>query len=142
MKGNPSYLLIVEQNNEPDSLSNLFMLDGFDRPIKAYQNTSEALKSLKASDNDYGWNVNLPDLILVDWSFEDQSVTELIKEVKSNKNFRIIPLIILSNQFTEKELKKLYQLGVNSCLIKPSNTQSLRELCSVIHQYWIHNILF
>lgn len=142
MKGNQSYLLIIEPENIDNSLSNILMLDGFTRPIKSYNNTSEALEYLDISNNNYGWNINLPDLIMIDYDSGSKPILEFVQRVKSSNNLKIIPLILLSKQFEDKELEAFYQLGTNSCFIKPQDESSLKQLCNVIHQYWMHTILF
>lgn len=72
------------------------------------------------------------DLIITDINMPDINGLELISFVRSNPNYRSIPLFIISTESSEKDMEKGLALGANEYLTKPFNPVRLQEL---IHRY-------
>ncbi len=58
-------------------------------------------------------------LIITDLNMPNVDGFELIKSIRSNDEFREIPIIILSSLSGNEEIEKGMQCGANSYLIKP-----------------------
>ena len=61
----------------------------------------------------------LPDLILVDYNMPLKNAQEILKELKSDKITKFIPVIIVSSNFTEKRIKELLGAGAFDFINKP-----------------------
>ena len=48
-----------------------------------------------------------------------------------------VPIIMLTSSSHQLDVNKAYDLGVNSYLVKPSNSSELEELMSTFQTYWI-----
>jgi two-component system response regulator len=57
--------------------------------------------------------------------------------VRSHPRFRRIPIVVLTNSDNSAEINRAYDLGANSCLLKPFEPAKLKELLKTINGYWI-----
>ncbi len=68
------------------------------------------------------------DLIITDINMPDINGLELISYVRSNPNYRSIPLFIISTESSEKDLERGIALGADEYLVKPFNPEQLLGL--------------
>lgn len=77
-----------------------------------------------------------PDLILLDLNMPKKDGIEALKEIKSNKDFKSIPVIVLTTSSAEEDIIKSYELGVNSFITKPVTFEGLVKVIKEIDNYW------
>lgn len=68
-----------------------------------------------------------PDVIVTDLMMPRVNGYQLITKIKSGESHKNIPVIVLSNIDGAKERKALEEQGVSGYIIKPFNTEELRE---------------
>lgn len=61
----------------------------------------------------------LPDIILLDLNMPRKDGRELLAEIKADKQFRHIPVVILTSSEEERDIVKTYHLHADSYIIKP-----------------------
>ncbi len=83
-------------------------------------------------------NTVSPGLILLDLNMPKKDGREALKEIKSNPNFRHIPVVILTTSKAEEDIQLSYYLGANSFIIKPVTFASLIEVMKTIGKYWFN----
>ena len=66
------------------------------------------------------------DLIITDLNMPNMNGYELITNIKENVSFKNIPIIILSSESDEADIKKGKELGADTYLIKPFNAIKLQ----------------
>lgn len=59
-----------------------------------------------------------PDLILLDIILPKMNGFEVLEKIKSDKNLKNIPIIMLTNLGQKEDIKKSFKLGANEYLIK------------------------
>jgi putative two-component system response regulator len=64
------------------------------------------------------------DLILLDLMMPEMDGIETLKELKSNPEYRDIPVIVVTSK--EEEKRKTYELGANDFISKPYNPEELK----------------
>ena len=69
----------------------------------------------------------MPDLILLDFNMPGKNGFELVKEIREYPDFKETPIIFLTSEGSEENLKEAYNLGVNGYIMKPFNPRKLRE---------------
>ncbi len=77
-----------------------------------------------------------PDLILLDLNLPKIDGRELLDEIKTDKNLRDIPVIILSGSDAISDITTSYDLHANSYLVKPDNFNDLKEIVLSIENFW------
>lgn len=77
-----------------------------------------------------------PRLILLDLKMPRVSGFELLSWMRQQAQFRCLPVVVLTSSNHEEDVKRAYEMGANSYLVKPVDFNALVELAGLIHQYW------
>lgn len=78
-----------------------------------------------------------PDLIVLDINLPKLSGLEIVKKVKSNKKYKVIPVIMFSTSSLEEDINESYLLHANSYIIKSFGATSLFEKIATMGEYWL-----
>jgi CheY-like chemotaxis protein len=78
-----------------------------------------------------------PRFILLDLNMPKMDGREVLKNIKTHPEFRKIPVIIFSTTKNQLEVKRCYDLGANTYIVKPVNFDSLVDTIQNIRQYWL-----
>lgn len=70
------------------------------------------------------------DLILTDINMPDINGLELISYLRSNPNYKDIPVFIISTEGSAKDIEKGRQLGADEYVVKPFSPDALQLLIS------------
>ena len=58
--------------------------------------------------------------------------------MRNEEKFRRVPVVVLSSSNHDADVKRAYDLGANSYLVKPVNFDALVELVKAIQNYWFN----
>lgn len=75
----------------------------------------------------------LPDLIMLDLMIPKKSGFEVLKEIKENKDWKKVPVIILSNLGQEEDIKKGSELGAADYIVKADT--SIEDVIARVKKY-------
>ncbi len=78
-----------------------------------------------------------PGLILLDLNMPRKDGREALKEIKSDAQFRRIPVVVLTTSKAEEDIFRTYDLGVNSFIVKPVTFDSLVDIMRTVTSYWL-----
>jgi two-component system, response regulator len=62
---------------------------------------------------------NKPKVILLDLNLGKTSGVKILEQIKSNSKISDIPVVVLTGSKESTELRRCYELGANSYLVKP-----------------------
>jgi len=112
-------ILVVEDSSTMRSLivSTVEVLDNVD--VTETSSGFEALKILPHKKFD---------IILTDINMPDINGLELVKFVKTNAEYKEIPLIIISTEGSDRDRERGIDLGANEYVIKPFKPEHLQKL--------------
>jgi len=68
-----------------------------------------------------------PDLVLLDLMMPEMSGLEVLQTMKAHAAMATIPVIIVSAKYQEEEIQEGLQAGADGYLVKPFETQDLRQ---------------
>jgi CheY-like chemotaxis protein len=77
-----------------------------------------------------------PGLILLDLNMPRKDGRTVLREIKSQEEFRRIPVVVLTTSKADTDIGTMYQLGANSFISKPVQFDGLVGLMKLIGQYW------
>ena len=80
---------------------------------------------------------NYPKFILLDLNMPKMDGREVLKNIKTDEELRKIPVIIFSTTKNQLEVKRCYDLGANTYIVKPVNFDALVETIQHIRTYWL-----
>lgn len=77
-----------------------------------------------------------PDIILLDLNMPQKSGLEALKEIRSDHNFKLIAVLILSTTTDKEQIEKSYALGANAYIAKPISFERLVQAIEAIRKFW------
>ena len=77
-----------------------------------------------------------PAVILLDIKMPRMNGIEVLKHIRADEKFKLIPVIMVTSSGEEKDLVESYKLGANSYVVKPIDVVQFLDAIKVLGQYW------
>jgi DNA-binding response OmpR family regulator len=81
-----------------------------------------------------------PSLVLLDLDLQAKNSIDGLRQIKAHPEMRRIPVLILTNSKSSKDMDDSYEMGANSFIMKPSSIDEYSDAMKVIYQYWFENV--
>lgn len=81
-------------------------------------------------------NLPIPQLIILDLNMPKLDGKEVLNELKSNSNWRHIPIVVFTTSYQEDDIIDCYRLGANSFIVKPITFDKLVTVMRNLCYYW------
>lgn len=78
-----------------------------------------------------------PDLILLDLNLPKKDGREVLEIIKTDKELRSIPVIILTTSKNDKDIQAAYDAHANCYIAKPVDFEEFLEIVRYIVDYWL-----
>lgn len=78
-----------------------------------------------------------PDLILLDLNMPKKDGREVLAEIKSDEQFKRIPVVILTISESEVDVIKSYDLHANCYVTKPVDFNQFMKIIRSIEEFWL-----
>lgn len=79
----------------------------------------------------------LPKVIFLDLKLPKISGLEVLQEIKSNPLTKSMPVVMVTSSREDPDIRKAYELGVNSYVVKPVNFEDFLSAMSQTGLYWL-----
>ena len=98
----------------------------------------EALEFIYGTGAYEGRNVSqTPKVILLDLKMPKVNGIEVLTKLKSDPMTRTIPVVVLTSSAEDPDIKKCYELGANSYIVKPVEFDNFTKRISELGMYWM-----
>jgi CheY-like chemotaxis protein len=77
-----------------------------------------------------------PAVILLDLKLPKIDGLEVLRQVKSDDNLKMIPVVVLTSSREEKDLVSSYKLGVNAYVVKPVDFHEFVNAIKELGVFW------
>ncbi len=110
---------------------------GFDHDLRCVRDGVELFEYL-CGEGEYanGRPAPRPDIILLDFKMPRMDGREVLMKIKSDPQWRRIPVVALTTSAAEDDISFSYDLGVNSFVSKPTSFRKWVEILRIISDYW------
>lgn len=135
-------LIVIAEDDADDQFlfQTAFEENGLTFQIEFVHNGVELisyLDSCKAA----GDQADLPSLIILDLNMPKKDGREVLKEIKAHPVYKIIPVIIFTTTKNEMEVRRCYELGANSYIVKPVSFDGLLNIIREIKNFWFNTVV-
>ena len=94
----------------------------------------EALRYLRG-EGEYSGSI-VPDLILLDLNLPRMDGKQFLAELRADKTFRNIPVVILTTSDAESDVVQGYSLGANCYVTKPVDLSAFQTIVKAVEGFW------
>lgn len=132
-----TFILVAEDDaDDRFLLQTAFAEKGYTDRIEFVENGIDLLKYLHTIEAKNPEEIVYPGFILLDLNMPKKGGRETLAELKQHPAFRIIPVIVYTTTKNELEIKKCYELGANTYIVKPTRFDALLKVVEDIRSYW------
>ncbi len=131
------FILIAEDDADDRFLfKTAFEEKGYEDDIEFVENGIELLKFLYTIEEKKPKERHYPSFILLDLNMPKKDGREVLKEIKQHPEFKKIPVVVFTTTNSENEIRRCYELGANTYVVKPVSFDSLLKVVEEIRKYW------
>ena len=131
----PVEILLIEDNPGDVRLTKEALKEGkLINNLHVVGDGVEALAYLKKIGNFK--NEPTPDLILLDLNLPKKDGRELLAEIKEDKHFKHIPVVVLTTSKAEADIIKSYESHANCYITKPVDMNQFIKIVQSIEFFW------
>ena len=137
MRNKPCVLLVEDNPDDVDLIANAFSKAQVSHPLEVVSDGESAIEYLA------GWAAfedderrSLPAFVLLDLKLPRKSGFAVLEWIRATLPLRHLPVVVLTSSGQDRDIRRAYDLGANSYLVKPVRRDALIDMVQVINRYW------
>lgn len=79
----------------------------------------------------------LPVIMLLDLKLPQKTGLEVLEWIRLQPRLRSLIVIVLSSSIHEGDIQRAYELRANAFLVKPSDIETMTDLCKALRHFWL-----
>lgn len=80
---------------------------------------------------------SLPQLVLLDLQLPRVDGLGVLRAVRGNARTCMVPVVVLTSSNDPRQLAQCYQLGANSCVLRPVKYEEFSSAIQSVARYWL-----
>jgi CheY-like chemotaxis protein len=139
MNYNDVEILFIDDNLDDAALTlHALKKGGVTNTIFHVKDGAEALDFMYCKGDFSNRNIDRqPKLILLDLKMPKVSGIEVLEKLKSDGLHKTVPVVILTSSKEDPDVKKCYELGANSYIVKPVESVSFFNTIKDLGLFWM-----
>lgn len=132
----PSPIVLVLEDSEDD----FYLLERAFKKLDAKADilhVCEGSETIRYLTEAKGAIENLPALLLLDLKLPGISGLEVLKWVRNDSVFKVLPVNILSSSAEPCDIQKAFELGANAFTVKPVGLEAFEQLVATLCKFWL-----
>ncbi len=135
----PKTILLVEDNKADIRLIREALKNSsFDYQMEIVRDGVAAMAYLQ-QEGEYA-SVSRPDLIILDLNLPKKDGREVLAEIKTDAEFKRIPVVVLTTSKNEDDIYQSYELNANCFITKSRNLSQLFTIVKRIEEFWLSTV--
>jgi two-component system response regulator len=131
-------ILLVEDNPDDEALTvRALEKHRVANRVEVARDGVEALDWLFRQGKHAGRPAEDPSLVLLDLKLPKIDGLEVLKRMRAEPSTRRIPVVALTSSREEPDVRRAYDLGVNSYVVKPVDFNSFLDATGRLGLYWL-----
>jgi two-component system, response regulator len=131
-------ILLVEDNmNDAELTIRALRKNNFANNIVHLKDGAEALDYIFKKGEYENQDINMPKVILLDLNMPKIGGIQVLEKIKADPKTKTIPVVVLTSSSEDPDIKKCYELGVNSYVTKPVDFEDFMKAVSELGLYWL-----
>lgn len=123
--------IVDDDADDRDAIMDAFMHNKPESDFGLMSSGDELLKKLRSAGH-------YPSLILLDLNMPGKDGKAVLEEIKTDKELRHIPVIVLTTSASVKEKSAAYKLGANCFVTKPDTFTQFIKITDSIARLWLN----
>jgi DNA-binding response OmpR family regulator len=130
-------ILLVEDDPKDVELT-LTALDEYNlaNEVVVARDGEEALDYLYCRGNFQSRSSENPAVLLLDLKLPKVDGLEVLKQIKTDAKYNMIPVVVLTSSHEEKDMVASYKLGVNAYVVKPVDFHEFVNAIKELGAFW------
>ncbi|MEQ8881619.1 MAG: response regulator [Cyclobacteriaceae bacterium] len=134
----PVEVLLIEDNPDDAALAIRALKEFMTNEIVWLKDGEEAMNFLFGKERYKGRDISVkPKVILLDLKMPKVDGTELLQILRMDNLTKNIPVVVMTSSKEDADLKKCYDYGVNSYVVKPIDFGQFIKAAQQISMYWL-----
>ena len=131
-------LLVEDRQDDVTLIERAFSKAGVRNPFFVVRDGEEALAYLHGTGKYFNRDeFPLPDIMLLDLKMPRMDGFEVLEEIRKDKNFAALRIIVLTSSEELHDVNRAYDLGANSFLVKPLEFENFTAMMRTLSAFWL-----
>ncbi|HXU28686.1 MAG TPA: response regulator [Bacteroidia bacterium] len=131
-------LLVEDSASDAEMTINALKKYNLANKLLHLKDGAAALDYIFAEGKYAGRNIeNKPKVILLDLKMPKINGIEVLQKIRADERTKTIPIVMLTSSKEDPDIKKCYDLGVNSYVVKPVEFDEFQKAISNLGLYWM-----
>ena len=132
------FILVAEDDaDDRFLLQTVFEEKGYNDHVDFVENGVELMEYLtQIIDTKTIGTTHLPGFILLDLNMPKKDGREVLRDLKQHPILKRIPVVVFTTTKNDNEIKRCYELGANTYVVKPVSFNELAKVIEDIRGYW------
>lgn len=131
-------LLVEDDPDDAELISHAFGKAGIVNPVITVDDGDEAIHYVQGrlayADRR---RFPVPSLILLDLKLPRRSGFEVLEAIRATEATRRVPVVVLTSSSQEDDIRRAYDVGANSYLVKPVGRDALVAMVQALDAFWM-----
>jgi DNA-binding response OmpR family regulator len=141
MKGTLPILVIEDDPKEQEKIQQSFIFNQIRNPVYCAGDRQTAFRYLSSIFyNPLKRQNPLPGAIILSHSpvLTGDTSVELLRELKADKIYNQIPVIVFSDSPDVADMERFYGMGCHGYFKKPDTQEGYHKMVELIYNFWLH----
>ena len=135
MSESAAVVLVEDNPDDADLIVHAFEKARIANPIEVISDGESAIRRLR--ERVQAGDDHTPAIVLLDLKLPRRSGFEVLEWARSDAVAKVWPIVVLTSSNQNGDIRRAYELGANSYLVKPVASEALLDMVRTLNRYWI-----